>query len=268
MFIQKIKCKKVNKMFNPKNHIIKGLNKGIRLDGRKTEDYREVELEYGVSKTAEGSAKVKIGDTEVIAGAKLLVGTPYPDAPDSGTLMVNAELLPLSSPRFESGPPSIEAIELARVVDRGIRESKEVDIKQLCITKGEKVWIISIDICTINDAGNLLDASALAAIAAIKDARFPEFDGEKVDYKKLTDKTLPIKRFPIAVTVLKIGDYYIVDPLREEEECADARLTVTNKGEDIICALQKGGDLPLTSEDVDKMVRLATEKSKYLKKFL
>ena len=123
MFIQKIKCKKVNKMFNPKNHIVKGLNKGVRLDGRKTEDYREVELEYGVSKTAEGSAKVKIGDTEVIAGAKLLVGTPYPDAPDTGTLMVNAELLPLSSPRFESGPPSIEAIELARVVDRGIRKS-------------------------------------------------------------------------------------------------------------------------------------------------
>lgn len=255
-------------MMDPKQHIIKGLAKGIRLDGRKAEDYREVELEYGVSKTAEGSARVKIGDTEVIAGAKLLIGDPFPDTPDEGALMVNVELLPLSSPRFESGPPGIEAIELARVVDRGIRESKEVDIKKLCIKKGEKVWIISIDVCPINAAGNLLDASSLAAIAAIKDARFPEYDGEKIDYKKLTDKALPIKKFPIAVTILKIGDHYIVDPLPEEEECADARLTVTNTEENIICALQKGGDFPLTTEDVDKMVSLATENSINLRKFL
>ena len=153
-------------------------------------------------------------------------------------------------------------------MDRGIRESKEVDVKKLCIKKGEKVWIISIDVCPVNAAGNLFDASSLAAIAAVKNARFPEYDGEKVDYKKTTDNPLPIKKFPIAVTVLKIGDHYILDPVPEEEELADARLTVTNTEGDIICALQKGGDLPLTVEDIDKMVSLATEKSKYLRKLL
>ena len=34
---------------------------------------------------------------------------------------------------FDIGRPGIEAIELARVIDRGIRESGFIDFKKLCI---------------------------------------------------------------------------------------------------------------------------------------
>src|SRR3990167_7617811 len=130
-----------------RSHIISLLNADTRLDGRKLTEYRTpIEVEYGVVKTAEGSARVKIGDTEVIAGVKMEVGEPYPDTPDEGTLIVGAELIPLSNPDFESGPPSIEAVELSRVVDRGLRESHAVDFGKLCIKKGEKVWTILLDI--------------------------------------------------------------------------------------------------------------------------
>ena len=105
-----------------RNHIIKLSQSDRRLDGRKLADYREISVETGVVRSAEGSARVKIGGTEVIAGIKMEVMEPYPDAPDQGSIMVGAELLPLSSPDFELGPPSIEAVELARIVDRGIRE--------------------------------------------------------------------------------------------------------------------------------------------------
>jgi len=64
-----------------KEHILQALSKGIRFDGRKAEDFREISVEIGVSKSAEGSARVKIGDTEVIAGIKMGVETPYPDTP-------------------------------------------------------------------------------------------------------------------------------------------------------------------------------------------
>ena len=150
-----------------KQHITEALKQGLRFDRRKTNEFRKVTVEYGISKSAEGSARVKIGDTEVIVGVKLEVGEPYPDMPEEGTIIVGAELIPLSNPEFELGPPGIQAIELARVVDRGIRESKALDFKKLCIKKGEKVWLVLIDIIPINDTGNLLDAAALAALRGL-----------------------------------------------------------------------------------------------------
>ncbi|HLG24042.1 MAG TPA: RNA-binding protein, partial [Candidatus Nanoarchaeia archaeon] len=185
-----------------RNHIVGLLNAGTRLDGRALTEYRSpIKVETGVVKTAEGSARVTIGETEVLVGVKLEVGNPYPDTPDEGTIIVGAELLPLSSPEFESGPPQIQAIELARVVDRGIRESKALDFKKLCISPKEKIWMVVIDICTINDAGNLFDAAALGALAAIMNTRFPKYEDGKVDYKNKTDKKLTLEKVPVSVTV-------------------------------------------------------------------
>ncbi len=250
-----------------KQHMTRFLSKNLRFDGRKLDEYREIKVEHGVSKNAEGSSRVKFGDTEVMAGVKMSVEKPYPDTPDNGNLMVGAELSPLSSPLFETGPPGPEAVELARVVDRGIRESKSMDTKALCISKGEKVWTTIIDVVTINADGNLIDAAALAAIAAMKDTKMPHYDGEKLDYKTKTNKPLPLLKIPIAVTVFKLGSHFIIDPTSEEEELTDTRLTVTSS-DGKICSLQKGNDYPLTIEDVDKMVTLALQKAKELAKYL
>ena len=252
-----------------RNHIIKLFESNVRLDGRKLTEYRKaVTVEYGVTNTPEGSARVKIGNTEVIAGVKIEINKPFPDTPAEGGLVVGAELLPLSNPDFELGPPGIEAIELARTVDRGIRESKCVDFKKLCIEEGEKAWFLIIDIVTINDAGNLSDASSLAALAALKDARFPKLEGEKLNYKEKTDKRLDIKNSPIAVTVIKIGEKFIVDPDTDEEKAIDARLMVSSIEDGTLCAMQKGGNYPLTAEDIIKMVDIGIEKGKELRKAL
>ncbi|MBS3175929.1 exosome complex protein Rrp42 [Candidatus Woesearchaeota archaeon] len=240
-----------------KQHVQKALQENLRYDGRKKDQFRAVTIEYNISKSAEGSARVKIGDTEVIAGVKMSVETPYPDTPDEGSLMVNAELLPLSSPRFEPGPPSAEGIEVARVVDRGIREAGAIDVKKLCIARAEKVWIVTIDICTINDAGNLIDASSLAAIAALKQATFPKYENNEIDYQTRTDTKLPMRKWPLAITVFKIGNQLFVDPLREEEDVMEARLTVSTTEDGKICALQKGGSTPLTPDEIDQMIVLA-----------
>lgn len=252
-----------------KKHIVGLLKKGARLDGRKALDYRDVSVEYGVTDTAEGSARVQIGDTVVIAGIKLSTMTPYEDSPDEGTLMVGAELMSMSSPEFEDGPPGIDAIELGRVCDRGIRESHAIDVKKLCIEAGEKVWAVSIDVCSMNDGGNLFDASALAAIAALKDTRMPVIgeDGA-IEYMNLTDESLPLNKIPVAVTVRKIGDEFIVDPLPQEEKATDSRLTITVDENNTIISLQKGGDQALKIEEIEKMIDIAIEKSADLRKAL
>ncbi len=252
-----------------KEHILNLLNKGFRLDGRKFDEYRKIEVEYGISsKSAEGSARVKIGKTEVVAGIKMDVGKPYPDTQDQGTIIVNAELLPLSNPEFEPGPPSIESVELSRVVDRAIREGKALDFFKLCIKKGELVWTVLIDIYPINDAGNLFDAAALAALAALKDAKFPKLEGEKVNYKEGTNKKLPLEKLPVSCTVIKIGNNFLVDPIIEEEKVIDSRLTVGVLEDGTICSLQKGEDVGLMTEDIEKMVEIAIKKTKELRKVL
>jgi len=195
---------------------------------------------------------------------------PYPDTPDQGNLMVNAELIPLSNPEFESGPPGEQAIELARVVDRAIRESKCIDTHKLVITSGELVWGINIDICTINDEGNLLDASCLAAMAALKDARLPKLKSNKdINYDEpLTEEKLPLTKEPVEVTVIKVGDQFFVDPLTAEEKVVDARLTVAVTEKGTVCALQKGGAQPLSPEEIDKMIETAQALAPSLRKAL
>ena len=253
-----------------KKHVTDLLNKDTRIDGRKLMEYRQpISVKYGIADTSEGSAEVRIGETIVQAGVKLSIGKPYPDTPNEGCLMVGAELLPMSNPEFELGPPGIQAIELGRVVDRGIRESKAIDTKKLCITAGEKVWMVSIDICPINDSGNLFDASALAALAALKDARFPKANEDgSVDYMERTEEVLPLRKTPIGVTVIKIGKKFIVDPTTEEETAVDSRLTVTLDDDGTIVSLQKGGEEALTVDEIMQMVDIATEKSKELRQAL
>jgi exosome complex component RRP42 len=253
-------------MIIDKRKIIDTMTKGARLDGRKLDEFRKLKIEYGVVKTAEGSARVTLGDTVVLAGVKMEVSKPYPDTPDQGGLMVGAELLPLSSPDFESGPPSDWAIEVARVVDRGIRESHAIDVHELVIKKGESAWTVIADICIINDAGNILDASSIAVLAAMKDAKLPKLDGEVVDYKTLTKEKLPMKGLPIAVTVYKIGKELFVDPSDEEERQVDARLTITTIEGDTICSLQKGGEATFTIAEIEKMIDIATKHAKVLRK--
>lgn len=266
---KKIKIKTKSKMVS-KTYITSLAAKGIRIDERRFDEYRKnIKVEYGISpKSAEGSARVTIGETIVIAGIKLEVGTPFPDKPAEGTIIVNAELIAASSSEFESGPPSIDAIELSRVVDRGIRESKALDFKKLCIKEGEKVWLVFIDIYPLNADGNLFDACALAALAALEDARFPLFDGEKIDYSQKTDKKLPLQCRPIGCTVFGIGNNLIVDPNADEEDASNFRVTVVCTEDEDICAMQKGGDSALTEEALSGIIEMAFKKTKELRGYL
>jgi len=249
-----------------KDHIKLLLKSDMRLDGRKPLEIRKpLKVEYGVVKTAEGSAKVTLGETEVIVGVKMELGEPYPDMPDEGTIIVGAELLPLSNPEFELGPPGIHAVELARIVDRGIRESKAIDFKKLCIRKGELVWTLLIDICPLNDAGNLQDASAIAALAALKETVFLKLEDDKVIFEEKTDKKLEVKGNPIAVTIIKIGDSFLVDPSIEEEKSVEARLTVSSLEDGTLCAMQKGEEGALTKEEILKMIDIGIEKAKEIR---
>ena len=244
------------------------MEQGKRFDERALNEFREISIETGISKNAEGSARVKIGKTEVLVGIKMDVGIPYPDSQDKGNLMVTSELLPLSSPRIELGPPQFEAIEIARIIDRGIRESKFIELEKLCIKEGEKVWTVFIDIYSINDDGNLLDAAGIGAVVALKNAKIPEYDEEtgKTQFGEWTDKKIPLRKdIPVSLTVHKVGNHLILDPTKEEEDISETRVTMAIAGE-TIHSMQKGNSKELSVEEFKKVLDLVEEAAKEINK--
>ncbi len=242
---------------------------GKRLDGRGLNDHREVQLEVGVVGRAEGSARVRLGKTEVMVGTKIELGEPFSDVPDQGVLTVNAELVPLASPTFEPGPPREDAIELARVVDRGVRESKAITLEELCVEPGKKVFIVFVDVYVLNHDGNLIDASALAALAALLNTKMFNYEVKEGEISKKPGYTpLPIKNYPVAVTFAKINGRLMIDPWLEEEQVMDARLTITTDKDGKICAVQKGGNGHFTTQQVLEAAKIAKDKGEELRKLV
>ena len=278
-----------------KEYVTKLAEEGKRVDNRAFDEYRPISIETNVVNKAEGSARIKIGNTQVVVGIKMDLGEPFPDTPDCGVLSTAAELIPLASPDFEAGPPQRDAIELARVVDRGVRESEVVDVHKLVLVPGEKVWIVFIDIHILDYDGNLFDAASLGALAALlttkipilrflesgalerKDLeawyerthleaiqeilRHPDLD-EIVSKKKkvkLPAVPLPMTEPPISCTAVKISNFVFFDPSLDEAELADARLTVATDHKGDIRAMQKGLSGSFTKDEILGVIRGALE---------
>lgn len=235
------------------SHIQKLASKGKRVDGRGLEEYRPLSVEKGIINVAEGSARVKLGSTDVVVGIKIQLGEPYPDTPDRGVLTTNVELIPMASPNFESGPPREGAIELARVVDRGIRESQMIDLEKLCVTPGEQVWILFIDIHVIDYDGNLFDAASYGTLGALTTAKVPASKLDSEDFQ------LPVRCHPVSITAAKIKDYILFDPSLDEEAIADARLTVALDENGDLRAMQKGLSGSFKSDEVIGIVNTARQ---------
>ncbi len=250
-----------------REQIIKYLAQNKRVDGRGLLDYRQLTITPNIIEKAEGSAFVKLGETQVIAGVKIGMGTPFPDTPNEGILIVNAEILPTASEYQEPGPPDEDAIELARVVDRGIRESKMIDFSKLVIEPGKHVYTVYVDISVIGMDGNLFDASSYAAVVALLTTKFYPIINQNGTLTKGSEKVpLPIQDLAISTTFAKIDNYIVVDPTWEEESVMEARLTVVFDKEGNICAVQKGGNGALLVDDVFKIVDLAKPKSEEIRK--
>jgi len=246
-----------------KDYLVKLANSGKRADGRRFDEFRKIEIKTGIVLKAEGSARVKIGNTQVVAGIKMDVGEPYPDTPEQGVMSTAAELIPLASPDFESGPPREDAIELARVVDRGIRESEVIEVDKLCIEPKEKVWIIFIDIHILDYDGNLFDAASLASLAALMTSKVPAKRFELGE-----DYPLPLKEPPISCTSAKYNGVVVIDPALDEEEIAEARLTVATDQNGDIRAMQKGLNGSFSKDEINKVIKVSIDNGKKIREQL
>jgi len=253
-----------------RNKVYNLLLQDKRIDGRHPKELRPISIQTNLLSKAEGSALVSMGSTKILTGIKVELGTPFPDRPDEGTFTVNAELLPLASTSFEPGPPDERGVELARVVDRSIREGGVLDLKKLCLVEGEKVYIIFIDIYVLDYDGNYFDPSLISALAALATAKIPRY--EIVDGKpQKTEEyfSLELNSLPFTVMVGVLGERFLVDPQMEEEKVLDVSMIIGTDEKGNITCIQKNspGQVPISL--MDEILETVIEKTGEIrKKFL
>ncbi|TKR82504.1 hypothetical protein L596_016222 [Steinernema carpocapsae] len=214
--------------------IIHGAQEGIRVDGRGAGDYRPIQIDVGVMPNCYGSAKVCIGDTEILAGVKAELQTVEDTSKVADCLQFEIDLSANASVHFEGKRGDEFAEELSHALQSAYNnEAALPDIKKLIITKNH-YWIIYIDIVILRYDGNVIDAVSLAAKSAL-------YNTEIVDLMKIpgdqgkTFVELPeknttfhfdVSRAPLVVGVCKVGTANVMDPTSSEEECVHAILYV------------------------------------------
>ena len=255
-----------------RDYIISNLKKEERIDERGLWEYRKFQIKSDVIASAEGSSDVSLGETRIITVLKNEVGTPYQDLPDKGVCTVMAELLPIASPLFERGPPDEQSIELARVVDRGIRHADCVQTQKLCIKEKVSVYILFVDMYVINYQGNLIDTGAVSALTTLLSAHIPEgiWNEEKGEAewtgKYFTGKNI-VNELPLAITYGKIDDIVFLDPSLPEELVSEGKISISVT-EDKITSIQKSGAATFSIDEIKMLGKKSLEIGKKLRKDL
>ncbi|DBA86667.1 TPA: hypothetical protein ACH3X1_005128 [Trebouxia sp. C0004] len=187
----------------------------------------------------------------------------------------------MASPNFEPGRPTENANELARLIERGLRETKAVDLEALCVLAGRKVWSLRVDVHILDHNGNLADAASLSALAALLAFRRPEVtleagevgEGQQVvvhppDVRE--PLPLSIHHTPLCITFasFQAGELMVVDPNLEEEAAASGLMTVVMNAFGELCAVQKTSGIGLPATEVMRLIRLAEQKAKQLSEML
>ncbi|KAM3240381.1 hypothetical protein ACQJBY_053828 [Aegilops geniculata] len=281
---------------NEREFIEQALQSDLRVDGRRPFDFRKLKIAFG---REDGSAEVELGETRVMGYVTAQLVQPYKDRPNEGTLAIFTEFSPMADPAFEPGRPGEAAIELGRVIDRGLRspdgclvvsflskslsvefnedsrwcrrESRAVDMESLCVVAGKHVWSVRVDLHILDNEGNLIDAANIAALAALSTFRRPECtvggdDGQEVtvhDSEVRDPLPLTIHHLPIAVTFAYFGDgnIMVIDPTYKEEAVMGGRMTATINSNGDVCAIQKAGGEGVMSSVIMQCLRIASVKA-------
>ena len=246
-----------------RSHLMRLAREGKRLDGRDPDQMRRAEIATGVISDYDGSARIRLGGTELIVGVHIEKGRPYPNLPESGTMHTKLQLHPIASPRLGKEDTDLEATEISRVIDRGIRNSGAVDLGELCITPGEEAWTLFVDLLVLDFDGNLFDASHLGILKVLKETKFPASDNGTGD-----EFPVLVKGLPVSTTFVKMGDSIFLDPTALEERVADARISMVCDEAGNIRSIQKGGRGGFTASDIKEVFRHARETSDRLRKGL
>lgn len=262
----------------PEEYLKQHYNEGLRPDGRKgLHSLRPVSISVGSITSADGSAVVKQGDTIVVCGIKLEIASPKTENPNEGFIVPNLALSPICHSQFRPGPPSDLAQTASHFLHESIINSGILSTKDLCILEGKYVWTIYADLTCLNFAGNILDTSLKALIAALKSVKLPQTqliakseEEEKVLKINIeAPKTaLKIGSVPTSISIAVFDDNLLLDPTDEEEDHANAVVTVVLTQTNELCHVHKPGGIGISPEKLQQCISLAKKNAKTVQKLI
>ena len=273
----------------------------MRLDGRTPNDRRTLALRVGTKQTAaststrpaaanngravgragdnSGLVEVTLGQTRVVASVNGDIVPPNPSRPAEGFLRFSVSLSPLSSPSYSAASSaataaSDSAVELLRLLERCMKESRCVDTEALCIVAGEKVWLIRCEVSVIDDAGNAADACILAALTSLLSYRRPDVTvlssaaggGSSVVMHSIDERQptpLHLHHTPVCTTFALFDDgaLHVCDPSLDEQAVSTATVSIVVNEWHQLCGVYKLGGEALSVERLMALIAIADAKA-------
>ncbi|RNA07885.1 Exosome complex component RRP45, partial [Brachionus plicatilis] len=252
--------------------VIKALSENLRLDKRSVYDIRDIKIDFLKTR---GSCLLSIGNTQVSAQVSAEIVKPKDSRPNEGIIKINLDLSPMGAQHFEVGKQSEQGVELNRLLERNLKQSRFLDIETLCIRAGEKVWQIRVDLNVLNHDGNILDCANLAVICAVSHFRLPEVSvtGDQITIFSPEERNpipLIIIHMPITLSFAFFdqGKFLLVDPTELEEKCMDGKLVIGMNRHREICTMQLSGNMLLLKDQIKRCVDITANKVLKITEFI
>ena len=204
--------------------------KGKRLDGRKPDGIREIEMKVGVIPNADGSAQVRFGNTIAIAGVygPRELFPKHRQEPDRAIVQCRYNMAPFSVDERKRPGPSRRAVEISKVTRLALEPALFLD------DYPEMVVDVYIEI---------LQADGSTRVTGINAASLA-----------LADAGVPMKDLVVALSGGKVDNTILIDVCGKEDNYSEADIPIAflpRKKE--ITLLQMDGQL--TQKEIKDIIK-------------
>ncbi len=222
----------------------------MRSDGRQPDEVRPCTIERGYMKYAEGSALIKMGDTQVLCVASVSDRVPrWLVGADQGWVTAEYSLLPRATqertPRESSTGVSGRTQEIQRMIGRALRA--------VCDLHALGTWSLVLDCDVLQADGGTRTAAITGAYVALADAVSWMIQRNLV-------RTWPLTAQVAALSAGLVQGEVLVDLTYEEDRSAgvDLNLVLTQNSRVVEIQAAAEGN-PFTVEQLNKLVGVASK---------
>ena len=162
-----------------KLYVLHCVQEDVRVDGRGRRDMRPLKFETELVTHAQGSAHLRLANTDILVGVKADLDEPEVNRPDQGRLEFFVDCSANATPDFEGRGGESLATEISRTLAKAYADPSVFDLrKQLCVLEGSQVWVFYVDILILECGGNLYDSVSMAVKAALHSTLIPKVNKE------------------------------------------------------------------------------------------